>query len=134
MLAAILTFFFSAPAQEPAAVLLRTDRVSGDITSVEVTEQSAGIIVRVKGRYTLTGQKNPKPLAGMTLRVWLLRADGTAVVQTQPRNNISVGNAGTNEDAMNFTFARTAREELRGVVVELNGKMFVCEITAKSVQ
>ena len=131
MLAAtVLTLLLGAFPQDRVMFLLQADRVSEDITMVLVTEQPAGVIVSVKGRYTPNGQKNPKPLAGMTLRVWLLRADGTAVAQTQPPNNVSVGNAGVFEDSMNFTFAATAREELRGVVVELNGRMFVREIPA----
>lgn len=116
--------------QQPA-VLLRSTQVSDDITEIAVSEQEAGVIVSVYGHSSTGGEKNPKPLLTATrLRVWLLHADGSAVRQVRPANKIGLCNAGSCPDTINFTFARTPRAELRGMVVELDGKMFVREIPA----
>lgn len=125
MLAVVLVLISSLTAQH-LTVLLRATNVSADIASVMVNEQEAGVMVSVYGRRTLNASDGyeTRILTANKVRVWLLRADGSAVRQLQPANNVAAGTPPLPE-TINFLFAKTPRVDLRGVVVELDARMFV---------
>jgi len=81
----------------------------------------------VCGQYLANPPKFPRPLKDLAIQVWLLRADGTTVVQ-KSKLNFAIGNAGESTDTMMFVFDRIAPNELAGVVARVDGKLFVREI------
>ena len=129
-LAVLALLIGSAERQQTSENLLMSGPVSEDITSIMVFAQAAGTSVRVNGRPTPVGEKNPNPLTRRHLQVWLLRADGTALKQSSPPDGISLGGGPAQPDQMNFFFVATPRGELAGVVIGLDGQMFFREIHA----
>jgi hypothetical protein len=115
-------------------LLLAAAPFSDEITALTVTEHSAGasrpayLEVRLNGQSVHRGETNPKPLSGMAIRVWLLREDGTAVAQAWKPESVSLITVDLITDQMSFGFAPVPAKELAGVVVSVNGKLFVREI------
>jgi len=95
--------------------------------------QPAMLIVQLYGASWRNGEANPRPLSGMAIQVWLLRADGTAMDQRgskpwkQPAA-VGLSNLGSVTEIMSFSFEHTDPKELVGVVVSVNKKLFVREI------
>ncbi len=95
-----------------------------------IGSQPAILVVQLDGEGAIDGQKLQKPLDGMALQVWLLRADGTAIARRgkgQPAS-VNVSMAGGYNDSVAFTFEDGPPKELAGVVVSINGNLFVREI------
>jgi hypothetical protein len=76
--------------------------------------------VSLYGASTGSPDKTPKLVAMMDIQAWLLRGDGTAISQVEKRN--------VKTNGIVFTFAPVPAKELAGVVVSVNGKLFVREI------
>jgi hypothetical protein len=119
----------------PLTQWLESGKVSEQISRIVVSDAGGGdgILVEIHEPTFKRGQRNPKPIVITSLRAWLLKADGSAVRQIRPVQYLGVVNedAGYHGQLFRFHFAPTAREELRGVVVELAGKMFVREISVR---
>jgi hypothetical protein len=113
--------------------LLVARGVSGDIAGLYVKEQEDLISVQLDGAttsaYTIISPTNPlpRPLKDLAIQVWVLRMDGTTLGQTD-RGNAGICNAGACTDSMEFSFEHAAPKELAGVVVRVDGKLFVREI------
>ena len=75
---------------------------------------------------------NPLPLSGITIQAWLLRADGTALVQRDKPVRRSVNDPGVHSDSIDFTFTPVPLNELAGVVVSVNGKLYVRQMKVHS--
>jgi hypothetical protein len=78
------------------------------------------------------GRKNGKPmsnLSNLNLQVWLLKTDGTAIPQLESPSEISIGSIGDySTDYMFYKFSKVPINELSGVVVGVNGKLYCHEI------
>lgn len=127
-------------AEAPAdRTLLRERTVSEDVSALYVVEQLAnqkyGANVNVQltgGSFPLSastpnGWKPPRHLKDLGIHVWLLRSDGTALSQKdQFTGGFSAG--GWVTEFMDCVFQHVPHEELVGVVVQVDGKLFVREI------
>ena len=117
--------------------LLRVAPLSDDVSQLSVLYHSeeAGIIpafikVTLMGKH---GNADPKRLPIQTIQTWLLRADGTSLVQ-MPKSfhGFPLSEATTDyyPDAVSFDFVPVPAKELAGVVVSVNGKLYMREIKA----
>jgi hypothetical protein len=113
----------------PWRSLLVADHLSEEITGMEVAEIGMDGIPRYlsvdpRGHVGTVGK-----LAGMTIQVWPLRADGTTVTQqeTLPCGG-DCSHGVPSVDSRRFTFAPVPAKELVGVVVSENGGLYVREI------
>jgi hypothetical protein len=131
----------------PVRTLLAPAPLSDEITALTVTEylgRCAGIKprlgtgggppciqVKLNGPAVHDGASSPNPLSVRTTQVWLLRKDGTAVGMNliQPMNAMWSGDIPF-PYGMVFTFEAVPPQELAGVVVSVNGKLYVREIKA----
>jgi hypothetical protein len=72
------------------------------------------------------------PKAGdLHRQVWLLRADGTAISQSQEPAVISISNAGWSNDYLIFGFQKKSTNEVAGIVVSVNGKLYCRELDTR---
>jgi hypothetical protein len=152
-----LPSLWPAPQTEPppSRTLLHEESLSKDITSLRVMEQLNNphykkdiIYVTLVGgsvpdadcvRYGVPGAQNvcgqylanppkfPRPLKDLAIQVWLLRRDGMTLTQTS-KSDGGLSNAGSITDMMSFLFEHVAPKELAGVVVRVDGMLFVREI------
>jgi hypothetical protein len=130
----------------PVRTLLAPAPLSDEITALTVTEYSsrcAGIKpqpemgdgppciqVKLNGPAVHDGASSPNLLSVGTTQVWLLRKDGTAVGSLiQPMDAMWSADIPF-PHGMVFTFQTVPPQELAGVVVSVNGKLFVREIKA----
>ena len=65
-----------------------------------------------------------------TIQAWLLRADGTAVAMMPKSFHDRPMTGDIYPDVVFFDFVQVPAKELAGVVVSVNGKLFVREIKA----
>ena len=135
-------------ARAATRVLLAPAPLSDEITALTVTEYSgrcAGIkpqpgagdgppciLVKLNGPAVHDGTSSPNLLSVKTTQVWLLHKDGTAV-----GNLFQPGAAMWSGDfpipfGLVFTFQVVPPQELTGVVISVDGKLFVREIKASS--
>jgi hypothetical protein len=68
-------------------------------------------------------------LKDMNIRVWVLKADGTALAQKQGTDG-SLCKSGTCQDRMMFVFEHAAPSELAALVMQVDGKLIVRKIPA----
>jgi hypothetical protein len=61
-------------------------------------------------------------------QVWLLRADGTSLPQSQKPDIIGISNAGSSDCRLIFTFQKKSMNEVAGIVVSVDGKLYCYEI------
>jgi len=135
--------------EPPGRVLLTAAPLSDQITALTVTEYSgrcAGIKpqpgtgdgppciqVKLNGpvwRTITDGVSSPNLLSVKTTQVWLLRKDGTAVGNLiQPMNAMRSGDSPIPYGVL-FTFQPVPPQELAGVVVSVDGKLYAREIKA----
>ena len=118
----------SAPSAQATRYLLHVSPLSDEITNLWVVETPEILEVQFDGQCTRVGETNTKPLSGMTLQAWLLRADGTALAQRSNPSRASAGGSGCKPDLMIFSFEHVPPKDLAGVVVSVDGKLFVREI------
>jgi hypothetical protein len=116
----------------PWRSLLVADRLSDEITAMDVSEMGMDGIprylsVNLQGHVGTVGK-----LAAMTIQVWLLRADGTTVTQKETFPCYDCFESIPPTDYRRFTFAPVPAKELAGVVVSVSGKLYVREIKATS--
>jgi hypothetical protein len=125
-------------AQAATRVLLAPAPLSDEITELtvtarpEFTDSPAYIEVLLQGQSIRPGEVDPKPLTGMTLQVWLLRTDGTTLAQARKPIHVRGFAPGLSTAEMLFAFPPIPLQELAGVVVSVNGKLYVREIKATS--
>jgi hypothetical protein len=126
----------SQNATPKAAPLIRDlldARISDQIPSLFVTEQSA----TGKQLDTLVVQLSwPSPKAESIeaewkLQAWLLRSNGETLTPKLQPSLMGVGNGPVTMVTMSFSFVHVPPEELAGVVISVDGKLFVREIAVK---
>ena len=69
----------------------------------------------------------PKP-GDLHRQVWLLRADGTAISQSQEPTVIGFSNGGWTNDYLIFSVQKKSTNEVAGIVVSVSGKLYCCEL------
>jgi hypothetical protein len=122
--------------EPPGRVLLAPAPLSEEITALSVIERPADasspayIEVLLNGQSVRHGETRPKPLSGMAIQTWLLCRDGTVVAQGSKPEFVSLITVDGITDEMSFGFVPVSPNELAGVVVSVNGKMYVREIKA----
>jgi len=125
------------PVSPPPVWLLRVAPLSDDVSQLSVLYHSeeVGIVpafieVTLDGRH---GNADPKRLPIQTIQAWLLRADGTSVSQ-MPKSfhGFPLSEATTDyyPDAVSFDFVPVPAKDLAGVVVSVNGTLYVRAIKA----
>jgi len=108
--------------------LLSVHNLSDDVSLLSVGERWSpngvheGMFVSLYGASTGSPDKSPRLVATMDIQAWLLRGDGTAISQIE-RRDVKV-------NGIVFTFAPVPAKELAGVVVSVNGTLFVREVKA----
>jgi hypothetical protein len=92
------------------------------------TEQSPNFFLQVPIGY----RKNGEPMSNssnLDLQVWLLKTDGTSIPQSAKQSSVSVGSIGVDStDYLIYQFSQVPVDELSGVVVSMNGKLYCHEI------
>jgi hypothetical protein len=77
-------------------------------------------------------RKNSEPMSNpsnLDLQVWLLKTDGTSIPQSESPSEMSVGSIGDySTDYMFYQFSKAPVDELSGIVLRLNGKLYCHEI------
>jgi hypothetical protein len=121
------------PVSPSAVWLLRVAPLSDDVSQLSVLSYSeeAGIMpgfieVALSGRHR---NADPKRLPIQTIQTWLLRTDGTAVA-AMPKSFHDRPMMDIDPDVVFFDFVPVPPRELAGVVVSVNGKLYVREIRA----
>jgi hypothetical protein len=125
------------PVSPSPVLLVRVAPLSDDVSQLSVLYHSeeVGIIpafieVTLDGKH---GNADPKRLPSQTIQAWLLRADGTSVAQ-MPKSfhgfPLSEATTDIYPDAVSFDFVTVPAKELTGVVVSVNGKLYVRVIKA----
>ena len=78
------------------------------------------------------GEKHTTPKASdLHRQAWLLRADGTAISQSQQPAVIGISNAGWSNDYLIFSFQKKSTNEVAGIVVSVSGKLYCCELDTR---
>jgi hypothetical protein len=96
----------------------------------EATNSPAFIEVILEGQ---SGGTNPRRLSLQAIQTWLLRADGTAVLAMPKSFHDRPMRGDTDSDIIIFfDFVSVPPQDLAGVVVSVNGKLYVREIKATS--
>jgi hypothetical protein len=92
------------------------------------TEQSPNFFLQVP----IGSRKNGEPMSNssnLDLQVWLLKTDGTSIPQSAKQSSVSIGSIGDySTDYLIYQFSKVPINELSGVVVRLNGKLYCHEI------
>jgi hypothetical protein len=143
MLSILVFGLQAAPPQTESTkhILFQESSLSQDIAHLVVSEQLSNsfyngdtLVVELIGRgmpddyIQLPGVKPPaRPLGDLGIEVWLLRVDGTAL-KRMAKVLSATGNAGWITDSDMFVFEHIAPKELAGVVVRLDGMLFVRDI------
>jgi hypothetical protein len=104
-----------------------------DLGSLAMTEQDGGVFVQIP----VANRESSKPrapapdLSDLHLQVWLLKADGTAVLQkSADRGPSMTGGLGAENWFVIFHFAKVPRDEIGGVVFRRQGKLYCQKIAA----
>jgi len=91
-------------------------------------EQSSNFSLQVP----IGNRKNGEPMSNLSnldLQVWLLKTDGTSIPQSDKSMVISMGSIfDYSTDDMFYEFQKVPVDELSGVVVSLNGKLYYHQI------
>lgn len=91
-------------------------------------EQSSNFSLQVP----IGGRKNGEPMSNpsnLNLQAWLLKTDGTSIPQSESPSEMSIGSIGDySTDYMVYHFSKVPINELSGVVVGVNGKLYCHEI------
>jgi|SRR5579864_689549 len=119
------------PVSPPALVLLRASALSDDVSFLgavaysKETDRPAFIEVSLIGQH---GKADAKRLPSLTIQTWLLRVDGTAVAAMPKSFHDRPMTGDIDPDVVFFDFVPVPPQELAGVVVSVNGKLYVREI------
>jgi hypothetical protein len=91
-------------------------------------EQSSSFSLQVP----IGNRKNGEPMSNsinLDLQVWLLKTNGTSILQLGSPSEISIGSIGDySTDYMFYQFSKVPVDELSGVVVSVSGKLYCHEI------
>lgn len=113
--------------------LLTPAPLSDDVSRLSVTNRPEGagnppfIEVALIGMH---GTADPKRLPIQAIQAWLLRADGTGVAAMPKSFHDRPTTGDVYPDVVFFDFVSVPAKELAGVVVSVNGKLYVREIKA----
>jgi hypothetical protein len=119
----------TAPPPPATHWLLRANTISKDVSSLEVEDTGTNFVVLIYGTSFPDGGKPFKPFETTMAHVWLLRHDGTAQRPDKtPPVKVGVGNAGSGQEVLAFSFERSSPQDLAAVAVSVNGEMFVRKI------
>jgi hypothetical protein len=126
--------------------LLRVNQPSDDVAVLSVVEKgtASGVPERLVVRIDRTRSDDTTPLWQVSIQVWLLRTNGTALTRTGTQLGVMSADVGVGSleeaqrlrgtvhgtERMEFSFPLVPPKELAGVVVSVNGKLFVREIKA----
>jgi hypothetical protein len=109
----------------------------GNLGALLVREQETCITVQVPVDARLQAplgavDTRPRPdVAKLSLQVWLLKADGTVVLQQSADSAPSmIGNAGAENWFVMFRFTKLPVAEITGIVFRQAGKMYTQQIAA----
>ena len=93
-----------------------------------VSEQSTLILVQVP--VAGSNEKRPAPDASkLGLQVWLLRTDGTAILQRSGgAGPVGIGGGGVINWFVTFDFAKVPLSEISGIVLRKAGKLYCHEL------
>jgi hypothetical protein len=122
----------TSPPALQTRTLLRAGPLSDEISMLSVNETPADIGVRVDGGWWRDDEMIQRAVSGMTIQVWLLSTDGRALAQKAKPINVQY--AGSLFDSMIFSFEHVPTNELAGIVLGVNGKLYVREIKSNQVR
>jgi hypothetical protein len=114
---------------EPTHDLLSVKHLSTEINLLRVLETPEILEVLLDGQSVKSGEVFTRPLAGFTIQVWLLHTDGTALAQIYKPTHTGMGWAGENTDMIAVAFDRVPKDQLAGVVVSVNGRLYARNIS-----
>ena len=122
----------SGQSGETMRMLLLSQPVPGTVSVTSVQEGRAEVAVEIigPGATCLNAPPNPQPLSGMRIQVSLLRSDGGTTPQRTEPTRVAVSNLGCAADTMQFHFESTRPAAPVGVVLTVNGKSSVREISS----
>jgi hypothetical protein len=118
--------------QQQMQTLLDVGSLSDAVSRLVVYGYPDGVEVQLVGQAMPHPSPERGPLFGMPLQVWLLRGDGTVVgLRSKPvRTDLIQPFART--EIVHFYYQPVPPNELAGVVISENGKLYVREIKVKS--
>lgn len=91
-------------------------------------EQLSGFSLQVPIGSRKIGEPMSNP-RNLDLQVWLLKSDGTSISQLKKPSEVSIGSIfDYSTDFIIYEFQKVPVNELAGVVVSLNGKLYCREI------
>ena len=102
-----------------------TLKVPGKVAFVSWTVQSDSAYIQISFPGVRNGEKQP---ALARTQVWLLKSDGTAMVQTAKSPDspaIAISNAGWSTPVVVYTFPASARTEAIAVAIKVDDEFFV---------
>jgi hypothetical protein len=94
-------------------------------------EQSSGFSLQVP----IGSRKNSEPMSNsrnLDLQVWLLKTNGTTIFPSGRPSELSIGGIGFySTDYMLYEFSKVPANELAGIVISINGRLYCNEIEKK---
>jgi hypothetical protein len=119
--------------------------VPGKVDSLLLQRLYWGYVVQIHGDAIKFDQKNPGVLQGINLQAWLLRTNSTCVAMLKkprvyrlpaPFSAIPPPGMPTQQykDVMQFEFVKVPMQDLSGLVISVDGKLFSYEILDKNWQ
>ena len=113
--------------------LLGPQQVTKDIVLSKIEEAKGTILVQLDGQETCAFRNQlPRRLSDMTIQVWLLNADGTALVQQRNPTHVAWGNAGCEANPVQFYFQATGADPV-AVALSIEGAMLIQKIPVHSI-
>jgi len=113
-----------APDQHPITKLLPIE-IPDEVSSVSWSaSRSDEYACAIQISFIPVREGKPQPAHPKT-QVWLLKADGTVIPQTNVAQRIGFGNAGHNTEMDSYAYPRSATEDAFAVVVSIGERLFV---------
>jgi hypothetical protein len=116
-----------AVAQTPPSIV-SLGPLSAEIPNLAVESQPSGVVVSIGFPARRTGSP---PSTRPRIQVWLLKSDGNAVIQKGVSGIVGGVPASSSSATDFFRFNPVQLSELAGVVVSIDGKLYVREIKPK---
>jgi hypothetical protein len=108
---------------------VRIIKINGLKDAIYFTEQPTLITVQMVVASYPSDEKQAFPKVDELHRqVWLLRVDGTPIPQSQKPVIIGISNAGSSDCHLIFSFQNKSTNELAGIVMSVDGKLYCQEL------
>jgi hypothetical protein len=116
-------------AQEQPRRLLGPHEITKDIALSKIEETKGQILVLLDGQPICAFRNEPQPkrLSDISIQVWLLQPDGTALAQARKPTSVAWGNAGCEQNPVQFWFDAGSADPV-AVAVSIDGTIAVREI------